>query len=203
MGLTRTRTAENVEMVTHGGAVQYQWHPRTPDQAVSMSLRLDPNYNSHLPPHKNPVNPPYHLHYRQREVIIIKQGSVIFTIDGKDVTKTKAVGSVAVDPGTYHTFRADPTSTEDVVVHINAPVDDHGVTERFFRNIYSYQEDCLAQKVAPNVCQIFLFLYSTDTYPVLPGPKFIGQPLSRYLTWFLGVVVGPCWETYLRIRRKL
>ena len=73
---------------------------------------------------------------------------------------------------------------------VTAQKDDHGVNEQFFRNYYSYTEDCIEQKMAPNICQIFLFLYSTDTYPVLPGPKFIAQPLSRYLTWFLGVVVG-------------
>jgi len=177
-------------MITHGGAVRHQWHTRASDQSVSMSIHLDSGYNAHLPPHKNPVNPPYHWHYHQREDFIIERGSVIFTIDGKDVVKSKSDGVFTIHPGTYHTFRADPTSTEDVTLRVTASADDNGMTERFFRNIYSYHEDCSEQKVAPNICQIYLFLYSTDTYPVLPGPKFIGQPLSRYLTWFLAVVVG-------------
>jgi quercetin dioxygenase-like cupin family protein len=190
MAPIRTHTADNVDIVTFGGAVRHRWNPRNPDQSLSMTIHLDPKFNAHLPHFKNPANPAYHWHYHQREDFRIEKGSVIFHVDGKDVVKTKADGLITIHPGTYHSFRADPDSPEEVVLHVTTPRDDHGVTERFFRNVYSYNEDCIEQKVSPNICQIFLFVYSTDTYLAFPGPKFIGQPLSRYLTWFLGVVVG-------------
>jgi len=190
MAPIRTRTADNVDIVTHGGAVRHHWHPRNPDQTVAMTVYLDPKFNSHIPWQKNPANPPLHWHYRQREDFRIESGCVIFNVEGKDIVKTKADGLISVHPGTYHTFRADPDSKENVAMLITATKEDSGLTEQFFRNTFSYTEDCIEQKVAPNVCQLFLFLYSTDTYPVLPGPKFIAQPVSRYLTWFLGVVVG-------------
>lgn len=190
MPLKRTLTANKADIVTYGGAVWHQWHPLTADHSLSMTVHLDPSFNAHLPPSKNPVNPPYHWHYRQREDFQVQTGAIIFTLDGKDIVKTKADGIISVYPGTYHTFRADPSSAEEVSMLITTQADDHGLTERFFRNIYGYMEDCQEQKININACQLLLFLYSTDTYPVLPGPKFIARPLSRSLTWFLGVIVG-------------
>jgi len=190
MAPVRSHTAENKEVVTYGGAVGHSWHKREPNQSVSMTIRLDPKYNAHLPPVKNPANPPYHWHLKQREDFRIQQGSVIFTVDGKDITKTKADGLLSLQPKTYHTFRADPNSPEEIIMLVTAQPEDGGITERFFRNIYGYNEDCIEQKLSPNICQIFLFLDSSDTYPVLPGPKFIAQPLSRFLTYFLGTVIG-------------
>jgi quercetin dioxygenase-like cupin family protein len=190
MAPRRTHTANNTEIVTFGGAIRHRLHPRDANQAVSMSTRIDPKFNSHLSQFKNPANAPYHWHYHQREDFLIESGSIIFHLDGKDVVKTKADGLISIHPGTYHTFRADPASSEEIFVRVTAPRDDPGLNEQFIRNIYSYMEDCTEQKIKPNICQLFLFLYSTDTYPALPGPKFIAQPLSRYLTWFLGVVVG-------------
>jgi len=190
MAFTRSHTANDKEIVIYGGAARHYWKKPVAGDSLAMVIHLEPKYNAHLPPHKNPVNPPYHWHYRQREDFKIEQGSVIFTLEGKDIVKTKEDGIITIHPGTYHTFRADPASKEDVILLVTATADDNGLTEQFFRNLYSYQEDCERHKQALSVCQMFLFLYSTDTYPVLPGPKFIARPLSRFITYFIGSVIG-------------
>ena len=62
--------------------------------------------------------------------------------------------------------------------------------EAFFRNLYSYLDDCDRLRRGPNVCQLMLFLWAFECMVAMPGPKVLVQPLSRAMVWVLGVVVG-------------
>jgi len=186
----RSHTAKDEEISLFGGALIHHWRKPAPGDSLAMVVHLEPKFNAHLPPRKNPANPPYHFHYKQREDFKVEQGSVIFTIEGKDVVKTKEDGIIIIHPGMYHTFRVDPNSKEDALLLITAEADDNGLTERFFRNLFGYLKDCELRKQAPNVFQMFLFFHSAGMSVVLPGPKFIAQPLSRFVTYLIGPVIG-------------
>lgn len=45
-------------------------------------------------------------------------------------------------------------------------------------------------KQAPSIFQIMLWLWMFDCYVALPGPKWLGVPVSQGLVFVLGVVVG-------------
>lgn len=187
----RSQVAHNDQVIAYDGAARHHWHTYPNSKSVSMTVHLDPKYNAHLPPMENPVNPPYHWHRIQVEQFTITKGRVIFSVEGEDVVKSKEDGLVSVPPGTYHTFRPDPSSEEEVELLIEAePDEEDGLNERFFRNAYNYTEDCRKQDVEPSPFQMMLFLGSSDTYPVLPGPKVIGQPAARLLVFLMGTVIG-------------
>lgn len=68
----------------------------------------------------------------------------------------------------------------------SSPEDD-GVSERFFRNLYSYLEDCGNQDVRPSPPQLLLFLHSAEVSLAFSwGPDW----LMRSVSWGLGLVVG-------------
>jgi hypothetical protein len=56
----------------------------------------------------------------------------------------------------------------------------------FFRNIYSYLDDCQRQGVELSLPQLLLFMDSAEVSLAIPGPA----PVMRWLSWGLGVVVG-------------
>lgn len=56
----------------------------------------------------------------------------------------------------------------------------------FFRNIYSYLDDCYLQNVSPSLPQLLMMLDSAEISMAFPGPGFIARPVS----WVFGVVVG-------------
>jgi len=70
-------------------------------------------------------------------------------------------------------------------VHISASPAHNGggVDELFFRNIYSYLDDCGKQGVAPSLPQLLLFLDSAQVSLAFPGPP----ALMRGLSWALGL----------------
>ena len=61
-----------------------------------------------------------------------------------------------------------------------------GIDEIFFRNLYSYLDDCDKQKVEPSIPQLLLFLDAAEVSVAFPGPA----PLMRWLSYGLGVVIG-------------
>ena len=61
-----------------------------------------------------------------------------------------------------------------------------GLSERFFRNIYGYLDDCERNACAPSPVQMLMFLDSAEMSLALPGPRWVANPVS----WALGVVVG-------------
>ena len=61
------------------------------------------------------------------------------------------------------------------------------MSEKFFRNLYSYLEDCGNQKVEPSLPQLLLFLDSAEVSLAFSwGPDWAMQ----WASWGLGVVVG-------------
>lgn len=109
----------------------------------------------------------------------------IFTLEGKETTCDDTSPTVTIPPKARHTFRADPTYEGECEVHISA-APSRGIDEVFFRNVYSYLDDCDKQNVAPSIPQLLLFLDAAEVSVAFPGPA----PLMRLLSWGLGVVMG-------------
>lgn len=77
-----------------------------------------------------------------------------------------------------------------------SPADDpeaYGGSEKFFRNVYSYLDDCYLQGVSPKLSQLLLFLDSAEMSVALPGPAWLAQKAS----YALGVVIGRWYGGYV------
>jgi hypothetical protein len=114
----------------------------------------------------------------------------IFNLEGQKSVKTAADGTVVIPERARHTFWVDPTCEEECVVEISADESSgagDGVSERFFRNLHSYLEDCHTHGAAPSLPQLLLFLHSAEVSLAFPGmPGF----LSQWLGYGMGLVVG-------------
>jgi len=76
----------------------------------------------------------------------------------------------------------------------DADVEGYGCSEKFFRNIYSYLDDCTSQKVAPSLPQLLLFLDSAEVSLAFAwGPDW----LMRAVSYGFGVVVGRWFGGYV------
>lgn len=128
----------------------------------------------------------------------VKNRRFIFTLNGKDtpISATDPNPRINIRPGAPHTFAPDPTYQGPCTIEISADTSpkastnidtDAGISERFFRNLYSYLEDCSNQKVQPSLPQLLLFLDSAEVSLAWDiGPQW----LMHRLSWGLGVVVG-------------
>ncbi|CAD0094413.1 unnamed protein product [Aureobasidium mustum] len=137
-------------------------------------------------------------HWYQEEHFTVTQGTFIFTLNGKEIkiSATDPNPRVSITPGAPHTFVPDPAYKGPCVIEISAETSplssettatDLGVSERFFRNLYSYLEDCSRQNVSPSPPQLLLFLDSAEVSLAWDvGPTW----LMHYLSYGLGVVVG-------------
>lgn len=74
-----------------------------------------------------------------------------------------------------------PTSTTDT---------EHGLNERFFRNLYSYTDDCWRAGKAPSLVQMLCFLDSAEVSLAVLGVPWWAEDWVRSVTWGAGVVVG-------------
>ena len=81
----------------------------------------------------------------------------------------------------------DLTTGEDLSFVVWSPEED-GVEEVFFRNLFSYLDDCQRSGTSPSLPQLLLFLHSHDVSLALPGlPKWLGKVVSK---WGLGFIGG-------------
>ena len=188
MSITKRTVCNHVETLTHhGGARTVRWETPPHGLSVLEIEHIDPAYGRGRKDEDNHIRPPYHWHWYQTEFFHIKQGAFIFTLEGKSFRHTAADPQPVTIPVTHrHTFKTDPDCTETCIIEISAQPPDSGLSERFFRNIYGYLDDCETQKVTPSPIQLLMFLDSAEVSLALPGPRFVANPIS----WLIGVVLG-------------
>lgn len=69
--------------------------------------------------------------------------------------------------------------------------EDYEIEERFFRNFFSYLNDCKRAKQAPSIFQLFVFLHSADTPLAIPLPNVpLAEFVGIYLSWVLMIAVA-------------
>ncbi|MCJ1475486.1 hypothetical protein MMC13_004149 [Lambiella insularis] len=185
--LTRTPTAALPTLTLHSSSQIVHWDPNLHNTSVREIQRIASAYTRNTPRAQDLITPPYHWHWRQTETFQVKRGSFIFTLEGRDSTVRAGDPEVVIPPGARHTFRADPDCQEEYCkVEITAQPGDSGISERFFRNLYSYLEDCERVGSSPRLPQLLLFMYEAEVSLALPGPRVLANPAS----WLLSYVVG-------------
>lgn len=103
-----------------------------------------------------------------------------------------------------HTFKVDDTHEGPCTIEIStytspkSPSNEpeaFGANSKFFRNIYSYLDDCYTQNVSPSLPQLLLMLDSAEISMAFPGPSWLAHPVSYAFgvaigRWFGGYVLG-------------
>ncbi|KAF2720729.1 hypothetical protein K431DRAFT_225703 [Polychaeton citri CBS 116435] len=197
----RSQTAQASEMTTFNGARAVTWpEPPRGHSFFEKQYFPAPSKLEGVPDSENLLIPPMHWHWRQEEYFTVTHGRFIFTLEGREftVSATDEQTKITIPVLLRHTFKVDPTCTEPCGIELSTLIspagEEEGATERFFRNLYSYLEDCHQQKVAPSLPQLLLFLDSAEVSLAFPGPGWIARPLSyafgvvvgRWLGWLLG-----------------
>ena len=77
------------------------------------------------------------------------------------------------------------------MIEIAISKEDGGISERFFRNLYSYLDDCVRAGKTPHPLQMLVFIEAADVSLGLPGPAAVALLASRVLGWVGGRWVGP------------
>jgi mannose-6-phosphate isomerase-like protein (cupin superfamily) len=192
----RSLVSQHEKLVLQDGTQITRWELPAPNESIREIMRIpDPGRFKGIPASENFVIPPYHWHWYQDEYFHISAGRFIFTLEGKEQTLSAADPMpVHIPARARHTFRADDTCEEECVLTITAtPPDQSGLSERFFRNVYSYLNDCKKHNKSPSAPQLLLFLDSGEVGLALPGPQF----LAHWASYALGVVVGRWWGGYV------
>ena len=124
----------------------------------------------------------------------------IFTLEGVETTVSAGAKATTIPPHARHTFKVDPTCEEPCTIEIStetSPVakgsaaeNEYGINESFFRNIYSYLDDCTEQGITPSLPQLALFLHNAEVSLAFPGPRWLANPLSYLFGLILGVFIG-------------
>ncbi|KAI5367963.1 Putative rmlC-like cupin domain superfamily, rmlC-like jelly roll protein [Septoria linicola] len=195
--IKRTRTKDQKPMIQYNGIRSTIWATPEPGKSVrEIQTTHTPTKLQEIPDELNYLTPPPHWHWYQDEYFYITEGRYIFTLEGQDKTISASDPQPQRIPaGARHTFKVDDTCESPCTIEISTIVsprspstspEEEGANEKFFRNIYSYLDDCYVQGVSPKLPQLLLFLDSAEVSLALPGPASIAKPVS----WLLGVVVG-------------
>ena len=186
----RTTTSKEHPLVTNNGATLTEFLPPKSSKD-SFNMRLSFNHAKLLKQKQQGITPfikpVYHWHWNQSEIFQIEKGAALLTLDGKTRRVTAADGSIVVPAGTYHTYDMDFSTGEDMSFVVWSPEED-GVEELFFRNFFSYLEDCQRNGVRPSVFQVLLFFHTYEVSFALPSlPKWLAKMMSK---WGLGFIGG-------------
>jgi len=195
----RSIVKDEEELTQCNGIRSTRWErPKDGNSVLEVQTTHSPTALQKIPADQNYMNPPYHWHWYQEEHFTVKEGRFIFTLEGKDVIKTASDPQpIRIPPRAKHTFKADVTYDGRCTILIETKVsprakpgdpESEGTNEKFFRNLYTYLDDCWAQGKSPAIPQLLLFLHSAEVSLALPGPRWLSHPIS----YALGLVIG-CW----------
>nr|OQO30370.1 hypothetical protein B0A51_02037 [Rachicladosporium sp. CCFEE 5018] len=210
----RTATADLDVLQQYRGIRTTQWvKPPSGKSVLEIQTTHTPRELQKVPEGKNYLTPPYHCtcfkqckvsktgmaynekgHWYQDEYFKVTEGRYIFTLEGKDTTVSASDPQPVRIPATArHTFKVDDTHDGLCTVEISADAvpgsvedEDVGINSKFFRNIYTYLDDCYLQNVEPSLPQLLLMLHSAEVSLAFPGPAW----LMRQVSYAMGVVVG-------------
>lgn len=165
----RSRTAHLNPLVTGKGTTvsTMEFLPllkskNSPASTIAMRQFISPDPKNILD------NPAYHWHATQTETFTVEQGAMKATLEGSEKV-IPAGEAISIEKGQYHTYvNASTKDPLQVVISVDVVPGEDNADEAFFRNIYSYLDDCEKHKKGPSPFQMLLFLRSGGTYLVLP-----------------------------------
>ena len=206
----RSQTVDQKPLKQYNGIRSTVWATPEPGKSVrEIQTTHKPTELQKVPDGLNYLTPPPHCmeginqltrrlstneevgHWYQDEYFHITEGRYIFTLEGVDRTLSASDPQpIKIPAGARHTFKVDDTHEGPCTIEISTPIsprgEAEGASEKFFRNIYSYLDDCYVQGRSPSLPQLLIFLDSAETSLAFPGPGWIAKPAS----WVFGVVVG-------------
>ena len=189
--LPKTETAQQNPLVSADGAVITQFlTPEQTDEAFLMrqTYKIDKVVEFTKKHPQTQIFPPYHWHWDQSETFVIEKGALAAKLDGKEKTFLTKDGPLKIKAGAYHRFEIGLSANEDLVIKVNAQPEDGATDEKFFRNLFSYLDDCHKAGVAPSLFQLLLFLHDGDmSLAIGSAPSGIGKFFSK---WVLGYIGG-------------
>ncbi|KAK4057890.1 hypothetical protein OIO90_001109 [Microbotryomycetes sp. JL221] len=131
---------------------------------------------------KAAATPPMHIHLHQTEKFLVKEGTLTYSINGKQGA-LKAGEEISTPVAQPHTFW---NASEIEPLHVHVTIEggglNRGFDERFARNFYGYLNSVAAQGRKPSVLQLLVFLYHADV--VLADVPF-GKAFN-----YIGYLVG-------------
>ncbi|KFY48678.1 hypothetical protein V495_01097 [Pseudogymnoascus sp. VKM F-4514 (FW-929)] len=216
--IKRSLNSQYETLITHNGARTTTWPlPQEGRSVLEVQVIRNAAEWKDVPAEKNRLIPPYHWHWYQTEYFDIKKG-FIFTVEGQEKRYDATAPTVIIPATARHTWCADSSYNGECEIHsaysipypkyflrfasyitvaarANSPAQVsaspvNGLDEKFFRNIYSYLEDCDEQKVEPSLPQLLLIFDAAEFSLAFPGPAL----LMRWLSWGLGVLNELCPE---------
>ncbi len=187
----RTETAHQNPLITReGAAVTHFLTPEQTDEAFLMrqTYKVDKLKELMQKYPKYRLAPVYHFHWGQSETFIVEKGFMVAKLDGKEKTVSAKDGPLKIEAGVYHTFEIGLETNEDLVMKINSQPEDGATDEKFFRNLFSYFDDCLKAGVKPSLFQVLLFFHDGDiSFGIGTASSGFGRFIGK---WVLGYIGG-------------
>ncbi len=187
----RTETAHQNPLISREGVMVSQF--LTPEQTneaflMRQTFKMD-KLKEFMKKYPNEsFAPPYHFHWDQSETFVIEKGSIKVKIDDKEKTYYAKDSPLLIETGAYHTFDIGLDTDEDLVVKVNSQPEDGATDERFFRNMFSYLDDCLKAGMNPSLFQLLLFIHDAEASIAIGSvPNSIGKFIGK---WVLGYIGG-------------
>lgn len=209
----RTRTSTWEQPASGNSVLEIQYQPK-------------PWAFKGVPDAQNYLIPPIHYHWYQDEYFKVTKGTYVLTRNHgpwqtkTTVSSTDAENSITIPAGQFHTFAASADSTEPCSIEISASTvspsfpfsifryfpllrwvwreSNPGITERYFRNVYAYRDDCEKQGVPPRLLQLLLMQHYAQI-SIIPKwvPLWAPDIVKRWAGWFYGFVIGVLWGKWV------
>ena len=187
----RTETAHQNPLISREGvAVTHFLTPEKTDEAFLMrqTYKIDKLKEFMKKYRKYSFAPPYHFHWDQSETFVIEKGSMVVKVDGKEQTFYAKDGPLKIEAGAYHTFDIGLSTNEDLVMKVNSQPEIGATDEKFFRNLFSYLDDCHKAGMKPSLFQMLLFIHDADASLAIGSvPSGVGRFVGK---WVLGYIGG-------------
>lgn len=133
-------------------------------------------------------NPPPHYHLLQDEYFRVASGAGIWHLWGGKSVHLKKGDEIMVPPWKWHWFESAPHSEELFSVMYRYDAEYAEMEERFFRNIFGYQEDCRKAGIKPSIVQLLVFCMHNWMLPGFPisGPERLNLLVNTTLIFVIG-----------------
>ena len=135
-------------------------------------------------------NPPAHYHLLQDEYFKVESGAGIWYLWGGKTVHLKKGDEIVVPALKWHRFEGAADSEEPFTVLYRYDREYAEMEERFFRNTFSYMEDCRKAGMEPSIFQMMVFCmhnWMPLALPV-PGPEWFSLVVNTILMVVVGCV---------------
>lgn len=134
--------------------------------------------------------PPPHYHLLQDEHFKVESGEGVWHLWGGKTVHLKKGDEIIIPARKWHTFQKTEGSEEPFSVLYQYDKEYAEMEESFFRNCFTYFEDCRKGGAEPSIFQLGVFavhFWMPIALPV-PGPEWFNFVVSTVMTVLLGCI---------------